>query len=353
MGRRKRERILAKERPEQGMEARMLTQMGYVGTQITALLKTLNVDCQFINGSITAEVRHLYGLNTLLPKEEAKPKIASGEEFGAEKNRADLRHHALDAATILLVGRSLAQRLTRYFKGVEDWRRSRQPGEKPTLHLEEPFPVRPRLEELLPSIPVVHPPSRKLQGALHKETLQPLAEFAAMQGVPNRFEVRGRYVLRFGEDGRVSGAWLKDTVHHGKIYRLLSGKRELRSVSLFEVAQTLSENQSRERRGMRTLPIIDRTPPSAVHQFEMSISNGDIVELSEGKNGAAGYYRVGTVAVGETFEISLFPVIAAKSDPRANGSVRIRSVPQLDQIIGRVILNAFGEEVFREPAADD
>ena len=66
-----------------------------------------------------------------------------------------------------------------------------------------------------------------------------------------------------------------------------------------------------------------------------------------------GYYRVGTIAVGDSFEISLFPATVARSEPKSDGSVRIRTTPELRNVAGRVILNVFGEEIFREPSTGD
>lgn len=354
MPRRKRERILATSRPEQNMEARMLTQMGYVGTQITSLLRTLkDVRCEFVNGSITAEVRRRYGLDTLLGVEKGKAKIASGDEFASEKNRSDLRHHALDAACILLIDRSMAQRLTRYFEAIEDWRGRRQKGEKPSVLLEEPFPdLRAKIGTVLSSAPVVHPPRRKASGPLHKETMLPLADFVNEVGEPNTYAVRSKNVLRFGPDGKVSGAWLKGTVHHGIIYSSLSGKRSISSVSLFEVANRLKENAILRRQGLATRSVIDKTSSDSVTRFYMSVANGDTVEYTGSKGAGPSFYRVGTIAIGAGTEISLFPVRVANSDPKAPTSVRATSQAEWQNLKARVVLNIFGEVIFREPPSD-
>jgi CRISPR-associated endonuclease Csn1 len=249
----KRRRILAKERPEQGMEQRMLTQMGYVGKQMAAELQKV-APCEFVNGAITSELRYRHGINSLLqpvkaetPEERAirlreamKKRIGKEDKFAEEKNRDDLRHHAIDAAMVALVDRSLAQRLTRYYQQLETWRAGKEKGDKPGFELEESFPgVRRRLMTLLDSIPVVRPPDRRNAGALHEETMLPLAEFAGERGVPDTFEVRGRYVVRFGAEGKVTGAWLKSEVHHGVIFGFLS-KRLLETVSLFEVSRRVA-----------------------------------------------------------------------------------------------------------------
>jgi CRISPR-associated endonuclease Csn1 len=366
MSKRKRERILAAERPPQTMEQRMLTQMGYVGKQMAAELQKV-APCEFVNGAITSELRHRYGINSVLQpvmaetpeiraerqRELMKKRMAPAGEFTEEKNRDDLRHHAIDAAMVALVDRSLAQRLTRYYQQLEAWRAGKEKGEKPGFELEESFPgVRRRLMALLDSIPVVRPPDRRNAGALHKETMLPLAEFAGERGVPETFEVRGRHVLRFGPEGKVTGAWLKSEVHHGVIFALPSGKRTLISVSLLEVAQRISENRLRERRGERKRPLIDRTPPGSLYRFVMSISNGDTVEYTGDKGAGPGFYRIGTIAVGNGFEVSLMDIKAAKSDPKAESSVRVRSEDSLRTIEARVVRSVFGDVSFCEPITD-
>ncbi len=354
MPRRKQDRILAMNRPEQNMEARMLTQLGHIGTQITQLLKQLNVDTVFVNGSITAEVRRRYGLQELLPKEESQPKVRIGDHFVSEKNRSDLRHHAVDAASILLVDRSLAMRLTRYFQTLETWRSKKQKGDIPGFQLEEPFPgVRNRIRELLLSAPVVRPQSRGYTGALHGQSMLPLTEFKNFKGKANTYGVHGANIFRYGLDGTVTGAWRKSTVHHGRIFETLSGSRSLDSVSLFEVADLLATNKHRVKAGLRTIPIVDRTSPNPVSRFVMSISNGDYVEYIGDKGNGSGIYRVGTVAVGKGFEITLFWLTDALSVPSATSSIRIRSAAELKYIRRRIVTNIFGEVIWSEPTTDD
>lgn len=344
----KKKRILAKSRPELTMEERMKPAIGYVGKVMRQKLESLvgpgKVDV--VNGQMTAFVRRFYAMNTLLPKEEVGG-LGPKEGFLDEKNREDLRHHALDAAAVAMVDRSLAMRLTRYFQAKER-------GVEKNLVLEPPFPnVRERLQELLPSCPVVHPPRRSAKGALHKQTMEPLDGYADERGKPNTFEIRGQKLLRFGPEGTVTGAWEKSTVHHGLIYETISGKPvKPVSVSLFEVAQRVRENELRRKAGQRRLPLIrPEIGMSSVCRFRMSLSNGDIVEYTGSAGDGPGYYRVGTIAVGNSFEITLYPLRVSKADPKAKLSIRVTSLDSLAKIHSRVMLNVFGEVVFREPAS--
>jgi CRISPR-associated endonuclease Csn1 len=353
----KRNRILATERPEGTMEKRMLASIGYVGREMMQQLETLvgRGKVQVTNGSITSQVRHLWGMNGLLPKVERKG-LSSGEFFGDEKNRDDLRHHAIDAACVVLIDRKLGHALTRYYQQEESWRPRRAKGESADFELAWPYAnFKNHMKELIRDCPVVRPPSRQLTGALHKETMQPLADYVDISGPPNTFEVRAGQIMRFGPEGQVTGVWEKSTVHHGLIYKTISGTLvKPRSVSLFEVAKRVAENTKAQKRGERQYPIIrPELGKSVVEKFVMSLSNQDTVEYQGDKGTGPGFYRVGTVAVGEkSWEISLFPTSVARSDPKAPESIRVLSMAELGNIHGRVIQNIFGEVIFREPSSE-
>ena len=357
---RKKQRIMAKERPEMAMEARMLAATGYIGRQITSLLRTLGkeVAIELVNGQITAEARRRYGIDSVLDEEKSTKKgIGKNDKFSGEKDRSDLRHHAVDAAVIVAVNRSLAGRLRQYYKDLENWKKYRKvEGEAPTVTLEEPFAnYRNRVLELLPGCPVVRPANRKISGPLHKETMLPLNEFKNVTGPPNTFQVIGQNVIRFGEEGEVTGAWVKSTVHHGLIFETLSGKRRVESVSLFEAAKRVSENNRARKRGEKPVPIVRPVERrfTGLERCVMSISNGDTVEYTGDKGAGPGFYRVGTIAVGNSTEISLIWCRDAKSDPKAPKSVRATGQADFKNIAARVVQNIFGEVIFREPGAAD
>ncbi len=115
------------------------------------------------NGRVTAHLRALWRLNEILGSESA------------EKNRADLRHHAVDALVVALTTPGAVAALARFV----------QEGE--SLGLDNPFAARHRrrakpfdlpwaafreeAEREILSIVVSHRPEHRLRGQLHKDTM--------------------------------------------------------------------------------------------------------------------------------------------------------------------------------------
>lgn len=103
-----------------------------------------------VTGQHTGLIRDKWGLNTLLPD----------HNYTNAKNRADHRHHALDACVIATTDRSLLQRITR------DYNRDRH-----KIVVETPWVnFRTDLQNALASITVSHRRDHEVQGKLHDET---------------------------------------------------------------------------------------------------------------------------------------------------------------------------------------
>jgi len=107
-------------------------------------------DVETCNGSITAELRHQWGLESILS--------AAG---ASGKNRDDHRHHAVDALAVALTDRSAVKQLA-------DWHAADRQGRKPDFR--KPWPS--LLEDARRSvgeIVVSYRVQRKLSGPLHEE----------------------------------------------------------------------------------------------------------------------------------------------------------------------------------------
>ncbi len=127
---------------------RQLTDTAYITTQVLDLLHHLDgVDVVPVKGQLTYELRHMWGLDTVLRDDQLKL-----------KNREDHRHHAVDALVIALTDRSRLQQLA----GV---RYSDQQLSPPWSNFRE------IVEEAIDGIKVSHKSVRDLAGALHEETI--------------------------------------------------------------------------------------------------------------------------------------------------------------------------------------
>ena len=126
---------------------RQLNDTAYITTKVLEYVRCLGCDVVASKGQCTAELRHMWGLDTVLRDDGLKL-----------KNREDHRHHAVDALVIALTDRSRLQQLARI----------RYSGEQlpmPWSHFRDD------VEEFVARIKVSHRVSRKVAGALHEETL--------------------------------------------------------------------------------------------------------------------------------------------------------------------------------------
>ncbi len=144
----KRQRCSQKEVVLDEFLARQLSDTAYITTCVRQYLLRLGIDIVCTKGQATAELRRLWGLNTVLRDDGLNL-----------KNRDDHRHHAIDALIIALMDRSRLQKL------------ARTRGDQ-AEHLPPPWRnFRDHVEERAAGIRVSHRVSRKIAGALHEETI--------------------------------------------------------------------------------------------------------------------------------------------------------------------------------------
>jgi CRISPR-associated endonuclease Csn1 len=126
---------------------RQLRDTAYITSCVKEYVRCLGADVVCGKGQLTAELRRHWGVNALL-RDDDDPK----------KNRADHRHHAIDAIIIALTNRSRLQQLAA----------ARLNGSE----IPRPWPnFWHDVETLVKSINVSHRPRRKVAGALHEETI--------------------------------------------------------------------------------------------------------------------------------------------------------------------------------------
>ena len=150
--------------------ARQLTDTGYISRATVEYLRLLfenDHDVLGLKGQLTAELRWQWGLDTILQELPDSPgwqDEKAGKLRPGEKNRADHRHHAIDAVVVALTNRSRLQQLSRIVKKGG----SQQHGEI----LFEPWEaLRDDVKARVAEINVSHRVERKVRGALHEETL--------------------------------------------------------------------------------------------------------------------------------------------------------------------------------------
>jgi CRISPR-associated endonuclease Csn1 len=150
-------RFLKAEFAEAGSDdfaARQLADTGYIAREAKDFLMRLFPRTQgqadaveACNGRITAQLRHNWGLDTILNPEG--------------KTRDDHRHHAVDALAVALTTRAFVKRLSDYYAGQRQGLRPSFPSPWPSL--------RDDMVAATKGILVSHRASRKLAGRLHEQ----------------------------------------------------------------------------------------------------------------------------------------------------------------------------------------
>ena len=119
----------------------------YISKLALEYVGQLGCDVTASKGATTAWLRHQWGLNSLIGETD-------------KKDRTDHRHHAIDAAVVACVDRSLYQKIVTWTKNNEQ-----------KLKITPPYPnFKEELDEKLKHLIISHCSQRKLSGALHEET---------------------------------------------------------------------------------------------------------------------------------------------------------------------------------------
>ncbi len=172
---------------EGGFLARQLTDTQYISRLAKAYLEAIyggqghkgsENHVTVIPGRMTADLRHHWGLNSVLrghnePEAEAQ-----------KKNRNDHRHHAIDAIVVACTDLSMLQKAAKQAKDNE-----RVFSDKLLTGVEEPWTgFRSAVENCVRNITVSHKPDHGIQAAMHNDTAYGIPK--GIEGEPNKKGVR-------------------------------------------------------------------------------------------------------------------------------------------------------------------
>ncbi|MDE0330320.1 MAG: type II CRISPR RNA-guided endonuclease Cas9 [Nitrospinae bacterium] len=150
----KRRRFDQKEIKLDSFIERQLNDTRYISREVKDYLKDLGADMQITTGQATAALRRSWGMNAIL-----------AVDSDMEKNRADHRHHAIDALVVALTSRKL------FYSIANLSEKQREILGKRRFPLPDPWPgFMGEVREKVDSIVVSHQPLRKISGAFHEET---------------------------------------------------------------------------------------------------------------------------------------------------------------------------------------
>ncbi|MDD5241962.1 MAG: type II CRISPR RNA-guided endonuclease Cas9 [Sulfuricella sp.] len=176
----KRRRFEQKEINVDEFVSRQLNDTRYICVEVRSYLQQLGMPVEISKGEATAALRHRWRLSTLL-----------SADGGNEKNRADHRHHAIDAIVIALTNRSLFHKLSRL---------SAQGGGSLSTRgfaLDAPWEgFYDDIYEKIDKVIVSHAPARKISGALHEDTAYGHFKEEVADAKTGKISVEDRFVYR-------------------------------------------------------------------------------------------------------------------------------------------------------------
>jgi len=190
MSYRKCQRLAQKHVDPSTFTARQLVDTGYIARLAVEYLQCLYPEKHTVlglKGQYTAELRHQWGLHTILAELPDSPAWQESSTLRpGEKNRADHRHHAVDAIILALTNRS---RIYQLGKVAQTGRVDRETGQ--WLGLDEPWDdFRSSVRRHAEHIKVSHRVRRKVTGALHEDTFySPVTD-------RNGRVIEGKYAVR-------------------------------------------------------------------------------------------------------------------------------------------------------------
>ena len=145
----------------ENFESRQLNDTRYISREAKKYLTTLGCDVDVTRGGMTGALRHAWGLNHILAGDNPT------EDEVAEKNRADNRHHALDAIVVAVTTPSLYQRMVRSARDIDQVKQQASLVNSAKEH--KPWEgFEHDVERALLGIAVSHASLRKIHGALHE-----------------------------------------------------------------------------------------------------------------------------------------------------------------------------------------
>lgn len=374
----KRRRFEQKEIETDKFIERQLNDTRYICVEVRDFLQQLGVPVEVSKGEATAMLRGRWKLNTLLSPDGSN-----------EKNRADHRHHAIDAVVIALTNRSLFHKLSRLSAQSISLDKSRFDVPQPWDGFYDD--VYKKIDQVI----ISYAPARKISGALHKETaygysesekcfvtrksldqkrinklteseVKKIRDAKVRELVEAHLELHGGDFKKamgqplFHENGvtpiksvRVTSNFNKNTTHpvkkgQSKDYKFFTygnnhhveifehtetGNRKGRFVTVMEAARRARGAANTEKGD-----IVQREH-DAEWKFVASLSINDIVQIAS--NGAEIPFRIQAISEGNQFEITLKRLNDALSDKNEN-TLRVRSESALKQILQKLTVDPLG-----------
>jgi CRISPR-associated endonuclease Csn1 len=380
----KRKKFETKEVKFDEMVGRQLSDTRYICREARAYLLQLydkEQSVMVVSGGATANLRHVWGLNSILSDGDVD-----------EKNRNDHRHHAIDAIVIALMNRSLFHYISRIAGRNRDLMRRKLSGfEMPWKNFLSD------VDDSINSLTVSHSPVRRVRGKLMESTalgatnqsgifvkrkflteltssgvkkivdktvkeivIQRISEFNGdlkKAFAEPLFHKDGKTLIKkvrihesispdgvipiYDESGKPYKFYELGSNHHAEIFEnLLTEERRVRIISRFEAAKHIRESVKKR----NVSSPLSRKPDESWGNLEnwrflFSLCKNDYVGIVGDYDGLK-VYRVQKMSVG--FEITLRDLSDTKTDTKEGTPLRLRSNDSLKKIKCKLQVNPLG-----------
>lgn len=389
----KRQRLLAKERPED-FTGRHLAATGWISREVLKLAQQMvehKPNALVVPGRATGDFRKFWGLEDLVPlhpveqkvlddwkafldkadKCEANEEDVKNAKVPKGKERSNFLHHAVDALVVALTDRATLQAMATYeqLRARNDprWVDKEQRKRARIEALPDPN-LRHKAEAALLRAEVVHRPCRKPKGELHKES-----EGAKHKGVVHRFRDQGlhgkpwsrqvldNFLVVFDAEGRPAQAYPLGNNHHVVIWeRTVPNakgvhERTAQIVPMIEAvrrrdaaAAARKWNKDNPGKPPRTVePVIPKSRPESGWRFVMALCKGDTVEMADGTVGVVSKFYApqkgrATIAIWRPHAAQQLGKINAENP------YLVKNMSSLHDVSARIVLDPLGQVVYRE-----
>lgn len=158
------------ENEERNFLDRQLNDTRYISRLAKQFMDATGADTWVVNGRLTADLRHTWGLNAALSGHNREP--AANESDEVKKNRNDHRHHAIDAFVVACTDRAMVKAAADAAQTVEkDFAEGRRETRRLLEDIPDPFEnYLHAVKDCAARIIVSHKPDHGIQGELHEGT---------------------------------------------------------------------------------------------------------------------------------------------------------------------------------------
>lgn len=382
----KRQRLLAKERPED-FTGRHLAATGWISREVLKLAQRMvehKPDALVVPGRATGDFRKFWGLEDLVPRhpveqevlDEWKKFLDKAEKGKAtekdvkeakapnSKERSNFLHHAVDALVVALTDRATLQAMAAYeqLRARNDPRWVDKEQRKRAKAEAVPDPnLRHKAEAALLRAEVVHRPTRRPRGELHKQLAQKDGLEGVPPGKPWSREVVGNHLVVFDSEGRPAQSYPLGNNHHVVIWERTApnakgvNERAAEVVPMIEAvrrrdAAAAARKWNKENPGKppRTVEsVIRKSRPEPGWRFVMALCKGDTVEMSDGRIGVVSKFYApqegrATIAVWRPYAAQQLGKINAENP------YLVKNMSSLHDVSARIVLDPLGQVVYRE-----